>query len=65
MAASELPCGTAMISVLVLSEPVDALQTAGIAVIMLGVSVSQLPNLLPQDTSARFRKNSCNDALAL
>ena len=36
MASSELPCGIA-ISVLVLSEPVDALQTAGIAVIMLGV----------------------------
>ena len=55
MASSELPCGIA-ISVLVLSEPVDALQTAGIAVIMLGVAVSQLPNLLPQGASARFRK---------
>ena len=33
-----------------------ALQTAGIAVIMLGVAVSQLPNLLPQGASARFRK---------
>ena len=64
MASSELPCGIA-ISVLVLSEPVDALQTAGIAVIMLGVAVSQLPNLLPQGASARFRKNACNDALAL
>ena len=55
MASSELPCGIAR-SVLVLSEPVDALQTAGIAVIMLGVAVSQLPNLLPQGASARFRK---------
>ena len=55
MASSELPCGIA-ISVLVLSEPVDALQTAGIAVIMLGVAVSQLPNLLPHGASARFRK---------
>ena len=46
MASSELPCGIA-VSMLVLAEPVDALQIAGIAVIMAGVVVSQLPNLLP------------------
>lgn len=47
MASSELPCGIA-VSVLVLAEPVDAFQVAGIVVIMAGVIVSQLPNLLPQ-----------------
>ena len=46
MASSELPSGIA-VSMLVLAEPVDALQIAGIAVIMAGVAVSQLPNLLP------------------
>ena len=50
MASSELPCGIA-ISVLILSEPVDALQVAGIVVIMLGVVVSQLPNLVPPRAS--------------
>ena len=47
MASSELPCGIA-VSVLILSEPVDAFQVAGIVVIMLGVVVSQLPNLVPR-----------------
>lgn len=51
MASSELPCGIA-ISVLVLSEPVDALQVVGIVIIMLGVVVSQLPNLLPKRVRA-------------
>ena len=51
MASSELPCGIA-ISVLVLSEPVDALQVVGIVIIMLGVVVSQLPNLLPKHVRA-------------
>lgn len=51
MASSELPCGIA-ISVLVLSEPVDALQVVGIVIIMLGVVVSQLPNLLTKRVRA-------------
>lgn len=51
MASSELPCGIA-VSVIVLSEPVDAFQIAGIAVIMAGVIVSQLPNLLPSHPTA-------------
>ena len=51
MASSELPCSIA-ISVLVLSEPVDALQVVGIVIIMLGVVVSQLPNLLPKRVRA-------------
>ena len=46
MASSELPCAVAL-SALVLSEPVDALQVAGVAVIMAGAAISQLPNLLP------------------
>ena len=50
MASSELPCGIA-VSVLILSEPVDAFQVAGIVVIMLGVVVSQLPNLVPPRAS--------------
>ena len=50
MASSELPCGIA-VSVLILSEPVDAFQVAGIVVIMLGVVVSQLPNLVPPQAS--------------
>lgn len=52
MASSELPCGIA-VSMLVLSEPVDAFQALGIAVIMAGVVVSQLPSLLPQRASSR------------
>lgn len=51
MASSELPCGIA-VSVLVLSEPIDALQVAGIVVIMLGVVVSQLPNLMGERARA-------------
>lgn len=47
MAASELPCGI-LISVFLLGEPIDALQTAGIVVILAGVVISQLPNLLPR-----------------
>lgn len=53
MASSELPCGIAL-SVLVLSEPIDALQIAGVVVIMLGVVVSQLPNLLPQQSATEW-----------
>ena len=46
MASSELPCGIA-ISMAFIGEPVDALQLAGVAAILAGVVVSQLPNLLP------------------
>lgn len=46
MASSELPCGI-LISVLILGEPIDTLQAFGIAIILGGVVVSQLPNLLP------------------
>lgn len=46
MASSELPCGI-LVSVLILGEPIDVLQTIGIVVILAGVVVSQLPNLLP------------------
>ena len=46
MASSELPCGI-LISVFALGEPVDALQAAGVIIILAGVVVSQLPSLLP------------------
>lgn len=46
MASSELPCGI-LISVLVLGEPVDALQVLGIAAILAGVVISQIPHLRP------------------
>lgn len=51
MASSELPCGIAISAVLV-GESVDALQLAGVAVILIGVVVSQLPNLLPAKATA-------------
>lgn len=57
MASSELPCGIAL-SALVIGEPVEALQVAGIVAILAGIVVSQLPNLRPrvegaQDTAGR------------
>ena len=55
MASSELPCGIA-ISVLILSEPVDAFQVAGIVVIMLGVVVSQLSNSVPRASRHHSRR---------
>lgn len=51
MASSELPCGIAL-STLVVGEPVEALQVAGIAAILIGIVVSQLPNLLPSARGA-------------
>ena len=51
MASSELPCGIAISAVLV-GESVDALQLFGVIVILIGVVVSQLPNLLPAKTAA-------------
>ncbi len=50
MASSELPCGI-LISVLILKEPIDLLQTAGVVIILGGVVISQLPNLLPARTT--------------
>lgn len=46
MASSELPCGI-LVSVVVLGEPVGLLQAVGVAIILAGVVVSQLPQLLP------------------
>lgn len=51
MASSELPCGIAL-SVLVVGEPVEALQVVGIIAILVGITVSQLPHLNPQAESA-------------
>lgn len=47
MASSELPCGIA-VSVLVVGEPLYTMQAVGIAIILAGVVISQLPNLIPQ-----------------
>ena len=44
MASSELPCGIAL-STLVLGEPVEALQVAGVVAILAGIVISQLPHL--------------------
>lgn len=49
MASSELPCGIAISTALV-GESVDALQLAGVAVILAGVAVSQAPHLRPSRT---------------
>lgn len=46
MASSELPCGIAL-SMAVLGEPVAALQLVGVVAILVGVVVSQAPNLVP------------------
>ena len=46
MASSELPCGIA-VSMLAIGEPLALSQALGIAIILCGVVVSQLPNLLP------------------
>lgn len=46
MASSELPCGIAL-AALALGEPVGALQVAGIAAILGGIVISQLPSLRP------------------
>lgn len=45
MASSELPAAI-LISVFILQEPISLLQAAGIVVILVGVVISQLPNLL-------------------
>lgn len=53
MAASELPCGI-IISIVALGEPIDAAQTIGIIIILVGVVVSQIPNLFqkqPDETA--------------
>ena len=52
MASSELPCGIAL-SALVIGEPVEALQVAGIVAILAGIVVSQLPNLRPRVEGAQ------------
>ena len=44
MASSELPCGIAL-SALVLGEPVEGLQVAGVVAILAGIVISQLPHL--------------------
>ncbi len=44
LAASELPCGI-LISLVVLGEPVDAVQAVGVVVILAGVAAAQLPTL--------------------
>lgn len=47
MASSELPCGI-IASVVVLGESMDTLQLIGIATILTGVVIAQLPNLVAQ-----------------
>ena len=58
MASSELPCGIAL-STLVIGEPVEALQVAGIASILIGIVVSQLPNLLSNAQGADAQDGGC------
>lgn len=45
LASSELPCSI-VLTLLILGEGVDALQTLGVVLILAGVIVSQLPSLL-------------------
>ncbi len=56
MASSELPAGL-LFSTLVLGERIDAVQWAGVLVILLGVCVAQFPNLrhLLQETRRKAR----------
>ncbi|MEG0071338.1 MAG: DMT family transporter [Raoultibacter sp.] len=53
MASSELP-SSVLFSLVVLQEHVDAFQAAGITVILIGVVVSQLPNLIPDKTKKKL-----------
>lgn len=52
MAASELPSGIA-ISTIVLAEPLALSQAVGIAIILAGVVLSQVPNLRPTHPGAK------------
>ena len=58
MASSELPCGIAL-STLVLGEPVEALQVAGVVAILAGIVISQLPHLGRRSDIGEGRGTGC------
>lgn len=57
LASAELPCSI-LLTYLILGEGADALQIAGVVVILLGVVVSQLPTLTPRLFSRRRRAHA-------
>ena len=58
MASSELPCGIAL-SALVLGEPVEGLQVAGVVAILAGIVISQLPHLGRRSDIGEGRGTGC------
>ena len=58
MASSQLPCGIAL-STLVLGEPVEALQVAGVVAILAGIVISQLPHFGRRSDIGEGRGTGC------